>query len=806
MFKFRVYDFKGNVKDNYIVSQGNLGFAQANIDNVTKHHIIVVDRSGSMYYNMEGLKKSLKKILTLHEYNNDNTIVSLLSYSSSGDLQKHFIKKTPSEINADDVDKIYARGLTCISQSLEIIKEIIDPSQVTGITLHSDGFANDPSSLREKSKIEELCTSLSKENVFINTIAHTEYADYQLLSHISNMTSGKCVNAFDIKTLYDSIVETFDKLKSNSCVKVEIKLNLGESLVYINHAEKKIIGIKEDTVITGIDPKNPGVVYGLNRVSDEEYKRTLFQEKQNHELLYALAKYNLSDYNVNNAKYILASIGNKELFNKYIHASSLNDIKSMSMEIEKIVFDKTPVLDRETEYPIIIDDRLTVIDVLNMINEYRDSVLLNTEKLSKIYIRRGLKKLFGVRNEQGELEEPWLKTEALGDSDVVSINGLDISTTSPNISINTVQKVRLADKNGNYISKVGGILVDVINSYKSYNVVGDGELNITKIPIYISSKKAFDSFLQIGRLYEWESGIIPTEYKPEKVYYIDIEGIPITKISVDINDLENKINNYFVNKIIISLLDSMIKQESSSYTYEQIDELKKHYLSKNLYLNFPTVNEYTDLNEAIMSGKVDVQNSYKVKFGINGIYGYDSFRSANEFIDRIYSPNADHQEKKVKCDMLLRKYGWNEKQLSKRSKVTLADTYQKKIFDKIVNNSQSEKSIFEAIVQIMKDNSIDIDCEVEGNNYIKSFENLKRQLEKSTEEIYINDIFPILFFIGTFGMAPDNLNGKTMNYEELVSVFPDIAISKQEKDGMFYVYKNIIFGISPEKRYVTVSG
>ncbi len=52
--------------------------------------IIIIDRSGSMYYDLEPLKETLIKLLTLDEYNNYQLIVSLISYASNRDVICHF--------------------------------------------------------------------------------------------------------------------------------------------------------------------------------------------------------------------------------------------------------------------------------------------------------------------------------------------------------------------------------------------------------------------------------------------------------------------------------------------------------------------------------------------------------------------------------------------------------------------------------------------------------------------------------------------------------------------------------------------
>ena len=68
----------------------------------------------------------------------------------------------------------------------------------------------------------------------------------------------------------------------------------------------------------------------------------------------------------------------------------------------------------------------------------------------------------------------------------------------------------------------------------------------------------------------------------------------------------------------------------------QVDELKKHYLSKNLYLNFPTTTEYDNLKIALNDEIIDSQLSHKIDIGNLEILNLSKLHSANKFLDRRY--------------------------------------------------------------------------------------------------------------------------------------------------------------------------
>lgn len=811
-FKFTIRNLKGERRWRVLVRERDLNVQQSAPGQ--KHHIIIVDRSGSMYYDMESLKQSLKKVLTLHEYHEEGILVSLMSYSSRGDLTTHFEKVPIEKVDVRIIDKLRATSLTCISQSLVAVKALIDPNQVTGITLHSDGYANDPSSFIEKKAIVEACAELAKQNVFVNTVSHSEYADYQLLSNIANRVSGKCVQANKVKELYDSIVGTFENLVSGTSSKVTVKLDGDDYLVYIGYDENKIIGCDEDMVLAGIDGKSPGTVWGFKTVIGKEYDDTRIPEVQTHDAIYGLCRARLAEGNVNEAKYILASTGNVTLFNKHWRSASATQMALMAMDIEAMTFGKTNATIQSS--PIVVDDSLTVLSVLSTIDTYKDSISIHLSRFLDKYHRRGLKRIPGTRDETGRIIDPSYQTLNVGDAEFCEISGLDISTTSANVSITTTRKVRLIQRgSGQPIYRVAGINIDPLTEYKSYNIIADGELTTSEIPVCISQKTAFEALKELGVLFF--NGKQVKDFDHRQIYTIVLDSLPITQIDLDFGDT-SVIKKLFVAKILTSVAEAATKDVSDKYTPEQIAELKEHCLSSSLYLNFPTINEYEDLEIAIAEGKVDVRSAFKVKFGIDGILGFDSFRSANEFLKRRFDPVAEDGTKpnKVSCDLLLEtgKYVYEKKALSKRAKETAADVFQEKVFDALLGETSKRGSDYKEVLNVLRDAGAEklvqelshVGSLGHGDS-TKTSEALveaKRKLNDYFNKVYMENIFPVLFFIGSFGMTPDDWNAKAMSADELKQIWPEAKIGKSESDGVFFKAGDVVFGVTSERRYVTI--
>ena len=799
MYKFAVKDFKGG-------SKCYLSFTPATYSTKEipkqKHHIIIVDRSGSMSPYMRDVKDTLKKIFTLHEYNDPSMLISLMSYSSKGDLTIHFTQKTLSEINASDVDKLYATYTTCISQSLFAIKNLIKPNQITGVTLHSDGYANDPSSFDERNYIFKACDELKTENLFINTISHSRYSDYQLLSSIANKMSGKCVQANSIREVFDSITNTFDSIKSDKLVSSEIDMSGHDYLLYVSPLDSKIIGSSTNINLSMLNDPDSKMFF-VDQMDADSYEKSTDRIPIGNTILHALARAYLSEGNINMSKYLISSLGDKKLFDKYWNASSSEDISKFALELENVAFSNKA--QTFTGVAITIDDSVTVLDILDKMSENPGSANLILDMFMKDYKRIGVKKLQGSRDDNGILVEPWLETQSLGDKNLVPIVGIDISTTSANISLKTAKECRLVNKaDKTPITNVAGISVASLTIYNNYAIIANGELSTTTIPIMINDKNLFESLKAYNVLFEGDQKAVDYDYA--KVYIVKLDGLPVTKLTTGKKDVKKSISDLFIGKIIISLLESALKESSESYDDKQIEELKKHYLSKSLNINFPTTNPYTDLDEAIRTGVIDTRSSYKIKYGTEEIFGSDSFRSANEFIKRIYEPEDDSKE--YDCTKLLEAISWKEKVLSARSKNSVADIFQKRVLDSILMRRMDQS------VEILLTNSgcnellfsikNDTFKTLSKDERINLLSNSKKILSKYMDRIYVENIFQYVIYMGSFGIAPDDWDAKAILAEDVKKLWPEVKISKNEQNGLFYKAGDCVFGINSENTYVSL--
>src|SRR5262249_11159762 len=151
----------------------------------------------------------------------------------------------------------------------------------------------------------------------------------------------------------------------------------------------------------------------------------------------------------------------------------------------------------------------------------------------------------------------------------------------------------------------------------NYTLVGDGELTVPYMKVKISDKSLFDKLanegvLEVnGPLSTGPAGTVgsvaragqpATKFDKDEEYTLRLDQLPIVPPFEGMVDLTGVFDELARLKVLSSLAGAHLKEEAAELTPEQVEELKKHYLSKNLYVNFPTTTPYAKLEDALADG------------------------------------------------------------------------------------------------------------------------------------------------------------------------------------------------------------
>jgi Mg-chelatase subunit ChlD len=802
--RFALHNYAGQPTRFFFVNEAPLDTDASTPAKEVSHHIILVDRSGSMYRDLPDLKSTLLKLLTLEEYRNEEMKVSLISYSSAGDMTTHFNRVAVEDVmrsgsaEQESIKQLRVTGLTCISQALAKARELVRDGELTCVTLHSDGFANDRTPTSEARAVLGLASEFAgMSNVFVNTIAYSRWSDFKLLSSIANQCSGICVQALRIKDVYNALVKTADLLAGQVTPATAVPVGGAAYQIFLSRQGRKINGSTSDLVVKGAKPGDDRVVYQYHEATEAEYNASTLPvcgESCSSTPIYAYSRCQLAEGNLNTSKYALISTRNTTLINGHAKALTNEELAAMAAGIDGVLFDMHAEV-CGAEYGLDTS-QASVLTLVNVLGQHARDLQVDLGHLRSHYNKRSVRRIPGKRLDDGTVETPWVKTAYQDDNAWVQVQAFELNRNTATINMRVARPVNLVEaETDTLIPEVAGVSLDKLSSYNNYTIVGDGALNLTAMQVQISSKKAFRALADLG--------VLSGDYDPTTVYTIDFGGRPLVDYVQSFNP--DAIQGVFTElaglKVLDSIFSALSRGTSEHYTAEQVAELKRHYLSPALYFSPPTTNEYADLKVALAEGSVDTRLSYKVDIGDTEILGLGKLHSANKFLDRMFTITLDGElQKKPTMGLLWEsEVAVDYKALSARIKLTAVDDFMKPIFEDFLAldpNGRVKEILTSAGVGELADKIAAWRAGRLGQDAtVEVFTEAKAAVNKRMEDVFAGKIRPLVFFIGSTGLVPDDFNTKALPADALMERHPLLSLSKAEKEGTFFQVGDAVLSV-----------
>lgn len=820
-YRFATRNFKGTPVQYFLVESEDIGQAAPVAIKKPSHHVIILDRSGSMYSDLSSLKGTLEKLLTLAEFNDDTQRISLISYSSSGDVKLHFAKVTVGDVMAtnspylQELRSIQVTGMTCISQSLTMAETLVDDNETTCISLHTDGYANDRSPSQESRDIQVAVDRLKKHPaLFVNTLAYNNYCDFNLMASIANQLSGKCLQVKGIKEVYQALYDTQALLNGGTSPAITADIGKANYVVFLSRSAGKVLGSTGSIQVKGLKDTDDKTAYRFTAVDAATYDASGVPNLDTGIVL-AYARAMIAEGNINAAKYALVTARIPHLLKTHYRALVPADVAEMAAAVEQVVF-STDVY-AETDAYGLGESKATVLDVLGVLDTYKSSVRVNVEELGKVYKRRGLKKVAGVRKEDGTLVPPVVTTIDRNPNAYLPLASVDVNRNTATVNILLVKPVRLVkdlvktEHGETYtpVDEVAGIALDGLKDFKNYTIVGDGVVCTPVLQCKISDQRCFKALTDLG--------VVTGDFNPLAYVELNLGELPVVdfdkSFKVDAADLETLARLTVLSKI----LSATVKESSDSYTAEQLAALKEVYLSGALYFSPPTTNDYTDLSEALATGKVDTRLSYKVNLGLPKITDLSKIPSANAFLERRFTLTVDGAEvaKPKMTEFLNPKAVWAVKALGPKVKLTAIDELCFPIFASMLGFGSSAGSWIH-IGSILESAGANFSLQgqvqaviahtITGDEAVQILTTARKAVDDAIEGIYAKTVSPLVFFVGATGLVPDEFGCKALTAEAIEAKYPDITLSKDEKEGTFYVLPgDVLMTVFTKGEYFTVT-
>lgn len=787
--KFALTDFAGNPVSYWKATE--VTPPKPVLEKSLGHHIVIVDRSGSMYGAMKDTKAMVEKVMVVEEFQSAELLLTLVSYSSAGDFTVHFSRTPvaevldPSKPHVESIRSIQATCLTCASQALEAVVPFIG-AETTAISLHTDGWFNDASPASEQKKIDKVIKGLEKmPNVMVNTIAYGSYSDFNLLSTIANRMSGKCILAKDVKQVYSALHDTTALLAGRTLPALALGLDGADWQIALNLSQRKVNGAATDLTVRGVGPDDEIKVYRFSRVGKEKFDESkalpAAATSEGLRMLVAFARTKLAEGKINEAKYAVNTACLRDLTANFYNALSSDRLTAFALALDAaLVLSNGDLmgLPMNEPGPSELATRPPLTDLFALLNGNTSKFSVDLGAMLLYYQRRGVVRLNGKYNDEGVFvanDVDLVEDVALTDDPMVEVTSFAVNLAEATVNMGTKRDGVLV-KGGKRVTRVAGKKLD-LSVIRSYTIIGDGAVLMPTLEIE-PNDKAFFTALQ-------SAGFVAADAAFGRVT-LHLSGFPIVPLRP--TDLApptaSELTAYARNLMRLKVLEASIPSEAKGtqeWTPEQVEELRAHGLTPGLSFSAPTTNPYRDQTVAASEGLIDSYTRYGLSYGTELATDLrKALWSANEYLARRFSvkldgageTDKDGYLKKPKFEHLRAGGAVATKTLSARTKLSPLDALVMPVFVQFVGS--------------------------EG--YKDSVEGLKVQAKALSEDIaaFEKRLSALALAVGSTGLIPDEWSAVITTGEALATRFPEMDIPKAHKDATFFEVDGVFIGVHPE--------
>lgn len=773
------------------------------------HAVFVVDESGSMASVMRDVRATVEKLLVADEIASPSLLVSVLGYSSRGELFRYVERARVEEVlrpgnsHVESIRRMRARNLTCISQALEHALTLVRSDEATAISLHSDGYANDASVSDEHRRLEKLADRIATTmpNVFLNTIAHGACADYKLLSGLANRLSGSCVLATSLRLVHEAMRDTTRLVENAKSAPLVLEPDSDDVCwqVFVSRKAGKILGSASTLRVGSLPEDADRTCYRLIPIDEVAFERSTasLADEADPRFVAALAWSRLACGKLNDCKHALTALRVPSLLEEHLTALTNEALANLGSSLQTLVLtedrDLSMVLGpRSSSYGAPGFDRASVEAILGLVERHKDSLRVDMDALAKIYRRRGVKRLSGSWSDEGTFLPAATALVPAADDDrwarIASVDSNRSQATRNLLLAKRAKLVRTATRET--IAEVAHVRLDDLTVFRSFTVVGDGEVNVDTIPVRFESKSAYKAFLDAEALLDR----VPSDpFTPGREERVRLTERPL----VSHDPIEPPALPLVERLLLLRFLGSLIRAAalpdvSDRFTDDQVKALRAVGLTKNLSFSPTTTTPYPNLKEAVARGEIDFRPSVTLGFGTRFILDAGELRSANELLDRGYAVSfgGEVKSKPKVYDLFAPGGSVRKKPLSPRMKQTTSDRWAEPFLDDVLLNRSTtlvEREIARTCVDDAKVAGYLRDAvygflaafgEATKDDVASRMKDAASALGKATEATW-GLLSPLILFVGASGLLPDGevwRKSTLKTSEQARSSWPDLEV------------------------------
>ena len=570
------------LKNDFYLTVKDLKAGQTNFPkpkSLPTNFIFVIDVSGSMYYDLELIRRQLKnKLPNLVKAGDTVTFIWFSGHDQAGILQEEVEVKALTDLQMlnEAIDRyLKAICLTAFHKPLVLAKEAIQrikanrPDSVFSLIFLTDGYNNDCRWSDVMSSLKDLEDDLAASTF----VEYGYYADTRRVTEMAQSIGGEKLDAEHFDD-YDVLFEAKLQKSYSSAKRVTVDIPTSAKFDFaftVNEGEIILYSINDGQVTV------PESTANLLFFTTESLGPV---NTFDHSLLYA-ALYVLSDkMQYEDADSLFQKLGDKHLYTVFVNAYGKQKLMNFKSLVKECVTDKDKrFIEGYADSLVVNEDAYCVMNLVDDLTADDDAVFFPFHKDFN-YKRIGAKReqAKGLTNEEkqqiieatsvDEAKEVLakadgrdLKFEYDDKEKGHSITDLVWSSSRANLSV----RVRYEGYVDLPENEYGIESVDTF-IYRTYTLIKDGILNVTKLPIK-ASEETIQTLSNLGLIVDIDENEIIT---------IDFSSLPV-------------VNRKMVQSISAKIL---AEKEYNLFELKALEKVYKYYENKH----FPRVSQgFVDL-------------------------------------------------------------------------------------------------------------------------------------------------------------------------------------------------------------------
>lgn len=623
------------IDENYFLCTEEINVDAAKIEAPKSvNHLVVIDVSGSMYYELPEIRRNLKnKISNMVKPEDTISIIWFSGTDQAGILKEAVKVSSLTQLNDlnDAIDRwLKPIGLTAFAKPLELAGEIIerirvkDSESTFSLVFMSDGYNNSCSWESVVKALNEIAPDLA----FSTIVEYGFYADSQKLTKMSGILGGEKISCDGFED-YDVILnQSLSKnVTGGKKVSVEINNNLYDFAFSVgNNSSVLLYNIVDGKVM--VNPSVSEVHYFSSQSLGQEYA-------PREQSLYA-AIYVLSDKLLNeDAEKIFYSLGDNYHYKMLVNAFGKQKLNAFKTAIKECVVDTSKRFpEGQSTITPVTDDAYCLMNLIEDLSNiegclfYPNHKDFNYKRIGAKRVQRG-ENLSAVDKkrltEAKDVKEIKAITEELARKNVE----LEFKNSNPERGYSLTDLVWNAERanlsvrifiEGKAILPENDFGINEVTTFKynTFTIVKDGIVNIEKLPVLYSD--------ELGKLLN-QKGVA---WNVSKEYGARINEIPDTfgrTMTIDLTSIP------LINR-------GMVKAISAEELAKKEWELKKLQGDKKVY-DFYRKELFPKESKSFKELLGDDAAAWLKEIGITDYNGFNPKTDAAESTDVYLSVNLE---------------------------------------------------------------------------------------------------------------------------------------------------------------------